>query len=166
MPALAVEAAKIRNNGNRLPRRGCFLFLEISVHLPTCEPDLSSYGLVSCRASGNGGRSFVKKIETMKKIGLLSLLCSCLVVTSCTRNQKEVNISGAFALYPLTLLWTEDFQEANPGLVINVSGGGAGKGMTDVLNDMVDFGMISREIKVSKRSALGFYPIVRDEYNP
>ncbi len=103
----------------------------------------------------------------MKKIGLLSLLCSCLVVTSCTRNQKEVNISGAFALYPLTLLWTEDFQEANPGLVINVSGGGAGKGMTDVLNDMVDFGMISREIKPAELEMGAWYvAVARDAVVP
>lgn len=61
--------------------------------------------------------------------------------------QGEVNISGAFALYPMTLFWAEEFQEQNPGVQVNISGGGAGKGMTDALNSMVDFGMISREIK-------------------
>ncbi|MDE6493845.1 MAG: substrate-binding domain-containing protein [Bacteroidales bacterium] len=64
--------------------------------------------------------------------------------------QGEVNISGAFALYPMMLLWAEEFEQMHPGVTINVSGGGAGKGMTDALNGMVDFGMISREIKPSE----------------
>lgn len=81
--------------------------------------------------------------------------------------QGEVNISGAFALYPMCLLWAEEFQEANPGVTVNISGGGAGKGMTDALNDMVDFGMISREIKQAEiDKGAWFIAVARDAVVP
>ena len=58
----------------------------------------------------------------------------------------DVSVSGAFALYPIAVQWANDFQSRNPGIHISVSAGGAGKGMTDVMNGMVDFGMLSRDL--------------------
>jgi phosphate transport system substrate-binding protein len=58
----------------------------------------------------------------------------------------EITISGAFALYPLVVKWADEFKKENPGVRIDISAGGAGKGMTDVLANMVDFGMVSREV--------------------
>ena len=67
-----------------------------------------------------------------------------------TENNGELNgnisISGAFALYPLAVKWAEEFQQLHPGVHIDLSAGGAGKGMTDVLADVVDLGMVSREV--------------------
>lgn len=58
----------------------------------------------------------------------------------------SITISGAFALYPLAVKWAEEFQAMHPGVRIDLSAGGAGKGMTDVLADVVDLGMVSREV--------------------
>lgn len=58
----------------------------------------------------------------------------------------NISISGAFALYPLAVKWAEEFQIMHPGVRIDLSAGGAGKGMTDVLVDVVDLGMVSREV--------------------
>ncbi len=58
----------------------------------------------------------------------------------------NISISGAFALYPLTVKWAEEFKKIHPGVKIDISAGGAGKGMTDVLAKMVDIGLVSREI--------------------
>ena len=57
-----------------------------------------------------------------------------------------ISLSGAFALYPMAVKWSEEFKKINPGVKIDLSAGGAGKGMTDVLNNMVDIGMVSRDI--------------------
>ena len=57
-----------------------------------------------------------------------------------------ITISGAFALYPMMTKWAEEFQKIYPEVEIDVSAGGAGKGMTDALSGMVDIGMVSREI--------------------
>jgi phosphate transport system substrate-binding protein len=57
-----------------------------------------------------------------------------------------ISISGAFALYPMTVKWAEEFQKLHPNVRIDVSAGGAGKGMTDALSQMIDLGMFSRDV--------------------
>lgn len=61
-------------------------------------------------------------------------------------NTNEIQISGAFALYPMVVKWAEEFKKENPEVRIDISGGGAGKGMTDVISGIVDLGMVSREL--------------------
>jgi len=58
----------------------------------------------------------------------------------------KISISGAFALYPMTAKWAEEFQKVYPDIKIDISAGGAGKGMTDVLAGMVDLAMFSRDV--------------------
>lgn len=58
----------------------------------------------------------------------------------------NISISGAFALYPITVRWAEEFQKIHPKVRIDISAGGAGKGMTDALSGMADMGMFSREV--------------------
>jgi phosphate transport system substrate-binding protein len=58
----------------------------------------------------------------------------------------NISISGAFALYPLTVKWAEEFKKIHPEVKFDISAGGAGKGMTDALAKMVDIGLVSREI--------------------
>lgn len=57
-----------------------------------------------------------------------------------------ISVSGAFALYPLVVLWSEDFKQAHPNVRFNISAGGAGKGVADALSGMVDIGLVSRDI--------------------
>lgn len=95
----------------------------------------------------------------MKKTFFLSfallMIASFLVIISCNNQSKKQNttelqgsisISGAFAMYPLTVKWVEEFKKLHPKVTIDVSAGGAGKGMTDVLNGLVDVAMFSREV--------------------
>lgn len=58
----------------------------------------------------------------------------------------SISISGAFALYPLAVKWAEEFKKTHPDIRIDISAGGAGKGMTDVLSNIVHIAMVSREI--------------------
>src|SRR3984885_7007883 len=57
-----------------------------------------------------------------------------------------INISGAFALYPITVKWAQEFKKIHPNVVFNISAGGAGKGITDALSGLVDIGLASRDI--------------------
>src|ERR1700733_16315456 len=57
-----------------------------------------------------------------------------------------ISISGAFALYPLTVKWADEFKKAHPGVRIDISAGGAGKGITDVLSNVTDIGLVSRDL--------------------
>jgi len=93
----------------------------------------------------------------MKNLPILIISLLLLVTASCkpsgsksATNTTELNgyisLSGAFALYPITVLWADEFKKLYPGVKIDISAGGAGKGITDALSQMVDLGMVSREI--------------------
>lgn len=93
--------------------------------------------------------------------GLLSA-CGNKAPTSSPAAQADslkgtITISGAFALYPMMTRWSEEFQKIHPNVQFNISGGGAGKGMTDALSGAVDIGMVSRAIKPAEISQGAFY---------
>ncbi|PKB15893.1 PstS family phosphate ABC transporter substrate-binding protein [Flavobacterium sp. 5] len=58
----------------------------------------------------------------------------------------NISISGAFALYPITVKWAEEFKKKNPKVKIDIQAGGAGKGITDVLSKVTDIGLVSRDL--------------------
>ena len=67
-----------------------------------------------------------------------------------------INISGAFALYPIVVKWSEEFKKIHPNVRFNVSAGGAGKGISDALGGLVDLGMVSRSLNDSELSKGAF----------
>ncbi len=69
-----------------------------------------------------------------------------------------ITLSGAFALYPMAVRWGEEFEKLHPNVKVEISAGGAGKGMTDVLGGFADIGMISRDVDPSEIQK-GAYPI-------
>lgn len=69
-----------------------------------------------------------------------------------------LSLSGAWAIYPLAVKWGEAFQKRYPQVKLEISAGGAGKGMTDALTGAVDIGMVSREVD-SVEKAKGAFPI-------
>ncbi|MCX6267989.1 MAG: PstS family phosphate ABC transporter substrate-binding protein [Bacteroidetes bacterium] len=64
----------------------------------------------------------------------------------------KITLSGAFALYPMAVKWAEEFQKLHPEVIVNVSAGGAGKGMTDALSKMVDLGMYSKSVSPEEQA--------------
>ena len=92
-------------------------------------------------------------------MGFLTGMIALLSFLACTQNDKDnsvseqkeslhgsISVSGAFALYPLAVQWGNEFEEMHPDVRVDISAGGAGKGMTDVINGMVDFAMMSRDV--------------------
>ena len=80
---------------------------------------------------------------------IILLICSLLIVGKIKAQanlEGDISISGAFALYPMTVKWADEFKKLHPNVRIDISAGGAGKGIADALSDMVDIGMVSREI--------------------
>jgi phosphate transport system substrate-binding protein len=74
-----------------------------------------------------------------------------------------IAISGAFAIYPMMVTWAEEYQKLHPEVRIDVSAGGAGKGMTDTLSGAVDIGMISRDITADEESKGAYWiAVTRD----
>jgi phosphate transport system substrate-binding protein len=94
-------------------------------------------------------------MKTIQTILVLNILVAVFAGCSTPEGQRSskkdelkgtISISGAFALYPMTARWAEEFQKKYPDIKIDISAGGAGKGMTDVLAGMVDLAMFSREV--------------------
>jgi phosphate transport system substrate-binding protein len=119
----------------------------------------------------------MNKIFFFKRLFLLLIVS--LILLSCTRQNSsdkassakdlkgKISISGAFALYPMTIRWSEEFRKIYPHVTINISAGGAGKGMADALSRMVDLGMYSREVSPEEKAkGAWFIGVAKDAVLP
>jgi phosphate transport system substrate-binding protein len=95
----------------------------------------------------------MKKMEKMEKTTILVLIAVMLGnFTGLVRAEEAeklegtIAVSGAWALYPLVVTWAEEFKKLHPDVRIDISAGGAGKGMADALAKVVDLGMVSRDV--------------------
>lgn len=94
----------------------------------------------------------------MKAEKLSVLLVVIVLLSACSSGRKKeqtISLSGAFALYPLVVKWSEEYQKEHPGIRFNISAGGAGKGMADALSGTVDLAC-SRGRFRRKRKQKGF----------
>jgi phosphate transport system substrate-binding protein len=85
----------------------------------------------------------------IKSFLLFAVLLSSVAVPKSYCQEKssgQISISGAFALYPMVIRWADEYRKINPGVRFDISAGGAGKGISDALDGMVEIGMVSREI--------------------
>ena len=101
-----------------------------------------------------------KLFVSIATLGLLLSIIACGGKRKAVEGELsgEITLSGAFALYPLAVKWAEEFQKIHPNVRIDISAGGAGKGMTDALAGVVDLGMVSRDIypQEVEKGAVGF----------
>src|SRR5471030_1591099 len=81
--------------------------------------------------------------------------------------EGTISISGAFALYPITVKWASEFKKLHPKVTFNISAGGAGKGINDALSGLVDIGLASRDINPAevKKGAYTIY-VTKDAVVP
>ena len=96
------------------------------------------------------------------------ILGASLAVASCTSSKGGENSEGSTqrrASEPLTIKgsdtmvilaqnWAQAFMDANPGKVLQVSGGGSGTGMAALINGTADLANASRPIKDKERKQL------------
>lgn len=97
-----------------------------------------------------------KKIKISMMVFMVAALAVLLLKNSLPASKKEpaaketltgtISVSGAFALYPLAIQWAEQFQRLHPDVRMNISAGGAGKGIADAAGGAVDIGMASRDL--------------------
>lgn len=87
------------------------------------------------------------------KVTIIALFILILANTSKGTAQDlkgNISISGAFALYPITVKWAEEFKKKHPNVKIDIQAGGAGKGITDVLSKVTDIGLVSRDLNAAE----------------
>ncbi len=89
----------------------------------------------------------------MKRLLFVTLVIIVFSACSCGGKKTKdntISMSGAFALYPMAIKWSEEYKKTNSDIYFNISAGGAGKGMADTLSGMVDMGMVSREVSTEE----------------
>jgi phosphate transport system substrate-binding protein len=115
------------------------------------EPDVRTFPHLVNIEVNRVNRKFVAiavVIVAIISIGTLSFL---------NARSPTIRVSGAFALYPMMVKWGEEYHKIQPKVTIDISAGGAGKGMTDALAGLVDIGMVSREIYPEEIAQGAFY---------
>lgn len=109
------------------------------------------------------------KTKYIKEGFVITVLTFLVIFNSCAPKQNNsavagddltgtISASGAFALYPIMVIWAEEFKKLHPNVKFNISGGGAGKGISDALGGLVDIGLVSRDLNPAEIEK-GAYPI-------
>ena len=73
-----------------------------------------------------------------------------------------LRIGGSTSVNPLMELLKAAYTEINPGVNIEISGGGSGQGIEEATNGVIDIGMSSRNLKDGEKEALNEYIIALD----
>ena len=101
-----------------------------------------------------------------KRIVYIFLILCFLVssIVSCSKMAENavnptIRISGAWALYPMMVVWADEYMKIHD-IDIEVTGGGAGKGISDVFSNQSDIGMVSRPLKKEELEQGAFYVAV------
>ena len=96
---------------------------------------------------GEKTQNKMKVFITVLIIGMVGIVS----LSGCT-TQKEntIKVSGAYSLYPMMVVWAQQYQTLHPDIKIDVSSGGAGKGMADALAGSVNLGMVSRDVSTAE----------------
>jgi phosphate transport system substrate-binding protein len=106
----------------------------------------------------------MKKFKNEVFIALLFVFNSTLFMDAYAQTSEKpkeevtITLSGAWALYPMVVRWADEYKKVAPGVRFDISAGGAGKGMTDALSNIVDVGMVSREVQQVEKDK-GAFPI-------
>jgi phosphate transport system substrate-binding protein len=79
------------------------------------------------------------------------LLLVLLGALSCKPNNGGVIIAGSTSVQPFIEKVAEHFMEKNPGITVNVQGGGSTAGVQATMNGTCDIGASSRNLKPSER---------------
>ncbi|UCD04811.1 MAG: phosphate ABC transporter substrate-binding protein [candidate division WOR-3 bacterium] len=81
----------------------------------------------------------------------LFLVISFIFLMSCAPNKCGVIIAGSTSVQPFIEKVAEHFMEENPGIVVNVQGGGSTAGVQATINGTCEIGASSRNLKPSER---------------
>ena len=82
----------------------------------------------------------------------VAALTACTAIAGCggSEQREVIQNKGSDTLVNVAQAWAEEYQTVNPGVVVAVSGGGAGTGIAALINGTVDIANASRAIKDSE----------------
>lgn len=85
---------------------------------------------------------------------ILSLFVSIIFISGCKKKddiqRSVITVKGSDTMVNLAQKWAEIYMQNNPGVSIQVTGGGSGTGVAALLNGTTDLANSSRELKASE----------------
>ena len=78
--------------------------------------------------------------------------CALILLTGCAANKGGIIVAGSTSVQPFIEKVADHFMEKNPGIMVNVQGGGSTAGIQATLNGTCDIGASSRNLKPDEKS--------------
>jgi phosphate transport system substrate-binding protein len=82
-----------------------------------------------------------------RKVLALVLLALCAAVTALNGQQRNITVKGSDTMVILGQRWAEVYMGKNPGVTIQVTGGGSGTGIAALINGTTEIAESSRPMK-------------------
>jgi phosphate transport system substrate-binding protein len=89
----------------------------------------------------------------MKQLAV-ALMMVCLIITGRMVAEEKITVKGSDTMVILAQRWAERYMAAHPDVVIQVTGGGSGTGISALINGSTDICNASRPMKDSERDKL------------
>jgi phosphate transport system substrate-binding protein len=86
----------------------------------------------------------------------LLLLAPALAGAQSSNEARPLVLTGSSTIYPLMLEIGRRFERLNPGVNIDVTSGGSGKGISDLRGGISDIAMVSRQLADNERDLFAF----------
>ncbi len=105
-----------------------------------------------------------KKTTTLVLVGIMLMLA--LVVGGCTKKDSgdkdgskdagklsgTLTVAGSTSVQPFSEVLAEKFQDKNPGVQINVQGGGSSQGVEATISGAANIGSVSRDVSAEEKA--------------
>jgi phosphate transport system substrate-binding protein len=85
-----------------------------------------------------------------KSVALTILLAACVGASALLAQQRNISVKGSDTLVILGQRWAEVYMKKNPGVTIQVTGGGSGTGVAALINGTTDIAESSRPMKAKE----------------
>jgi phosphate transport system substrate-binding protein len=79
-----------------------------------------------------------------RKILMLAPLVLCAALTARSGQQRNITVKGSDTMVILGQRWAEVYMGKNPGVTIQVTGGGSGTGIAALINGTTDVAIFIR----------------------
>ena len=89
-----------------------------------------------------------------KPIAILAVAALALSASALIAQQRNITVKGSDTLVILSQRWAEVFMSKNPGLSIQVTGGGSGVGIAALINGTTDIAESSRLMKDREKASV------------
>ena len=96
----------------------------------------------------------MRKLSAILAVFCLVVLCGAAASIPASAQARNISIKGSDTMVLLGQRWAETYMKKNPGITIQVTGGGSGVGLAALINGTTDIAEASRPMKDAEKEQL------------